>query len=112
MNKITCISADIFKWSLGDCSNNGISSRFTEVLVPVDGGYIEVDLDNPPENLVKVIRRNIFGREYVHVTPWTLAESGMATMHGGTFVHSSDSRFNETIDNGHYPVALHDRVER
>lgn len=109
MNMIKCITAYIYRSGHGDCSNGGISSRYDEVLVPVEDGYIDVDTDNPPENLVRIVRRNIYGCEYVHVEPWNC--EGRIVMSGGTFVYSSDSRFIETINNGDYPVSLHDRCE-
>lgn len=108
-NCIRCVRAEIFRWKLGDCSNGGISSRFDDVLIPCKNGPVDVDLDNPPENLVKVVRRKLFGREYVHLEPYN--DKGKWWMAGGTYVHSCDARFGEIINNGGYPVGLHDRTE-
>lgn len=109
MNTIKCIRAEIYKNENRDFSNGGLSSKFDTVLIPVKDGCIDVDRDNPPENLVRIVRRNIFGREYVHVEPW--GKENETVMAGGTFVYTCDSRFNETINNGGYPVSLHDRQE-
>lgn len=54
---IKCISLDIYEdKQIGNCSNDGISNRFNDVLIPCEDGYITVDLDNPPENLCKVVK--------------------------------------------------------
>lgn len=108
-NMIRCIPAQVFKCSYGDASNGGISTRNTEVLIPSVDGNLFVDMDDPPENLCLVVRRNIRGREFVHLVPNAL--KGRSCMNGGTFVYSSDARFEEAIRNGGYPVSLHDRVE-
>lgn len=104
-----CIQAYIYKHDGEDFSNGGISSRFNTVLVPVKGGHLDVSLDNPPPNFVRIVRRNLFGREYVHLEPHDLKDR--CCMAGGTFVDTSDSRFSDTIKNGGYPVSLHDRTE-
>ena len=92
---------------IGNCSNNGISSRYKEVLLICDEGFIKIDEDNPPENLVKLVTRNLFGREYKHIEP-VAAASGAGWMAGGSLVYSSDSRFRSMSE---YPLSLHDRQE-
>lgn len=108
MAKIKCIEVEIYKDRFGDSSNGGISMAYDSILIPHKDGYITVDADNPPENLCRVVRRRLFGCEYVHIQPVSL---GGTAMFGGCFVYSSDSRFAEAVRNGGYPVALHDRVE-
>lgn len=106
------LRAEIFRWSLGDCSRNGISSRVQTVTIVSDdpnaeGQVFEPDADAPA---VRVVRRKVFPgeNEYVHLVP---VEAGKEwTMHGGTYVYSSDSRFFELVG-VRYPVALHDRIE-
>lgn len=113
MNKIRVLSCNIYRDSGkgGDCSNHGISSRFNDVLIPCDDGYLEVDLDNPPENLCKVVKRNLGFTEYVHIEPYRSTDIGnVGWMHGGCLVHSSDSRFSRAVGI-EYPVCLHDRQE-
>lgn len=90
---------------IGNCSNHGISERFNEILLICDEGYVDVKGDE--ENLCKVVRRNLFGREYLHVEP-VKAPTGVGYMSGGTFVYSSDARFNRISE---YPLSLHDRCE-
>ena len=115
--------AEVFRWSLGDCSNKGITSRSNKVLV-CDGGTIEelrelqVLLRHNPKEIrlseyvetpiVRIVRREIQGRgEYVHCQP---IENDGWYMAGGTFAYTSDSRFKE-ITGVSYPISIHDRQE-
>lgn len=103
------LSCEIFRWSLGDCSNNGISSRHKEILLICDDGPIEVDEKNPPDNLCKVVLRDLGFTKHVCIEPYAEAK-GAGWMFGGTIIDTSDSRFRRAtgID---YPVHLHDRDE-
>ena len=89
----------------GNCSNHGISERFYDVLLLCDDGYIDVDLENPPENLCEYVHRSLGGKECDYVRPYKEA-AGVGWMYGGSIVYSSDSRFP-----GSHPVCLHDRDE-
>lgn len=100
-----CLPVNIYKHQNSDCSNGGISSRYDEILLICDDGFIEVDENNPPENLCKVVKRHLFWRDYYHVEPVAKAE-GAGWMYGGCIVCTSDSRFR--FD---YPLKLHDRTE-
>ena len=103
---VNAISVSVFKNPLyKGCANGGISERYDDVLLICEDGPLKVDLDNPPENLCKVVERNIGGRVYRHVEP-VENPTGLGWMAGGTFVSSSDSRFP-----GDYPLSLHDRQE-
>ena len=42
-----------------DCTNGGISSKYEQLLLVCDKGYVTIDEENPPENLVKVVTRNL-----------------------------------------------------
>jgi hypothetical protein len=105
--KATALRAEIFKHMSGDCSNHGISSRFTDILILCDHGNEIIDMDNPPENLCKVVTRTLWGREYKHVEPMA-RPTGVGWMSGGCVVYSCDSRFGELTQ---YPLVLHDRQE-
>lgn len=98
---------EIFKSHLGDCSNGGISSRYREILLICPEGHVEVDENNPPENLCKLVERNIFGEIYRHVEPVAKA-NGVGWMASGAIVYTCDSRFR---DMSPYPLVLHDRTE-
>ena len=93
---------------LGDCSNGGISSRYNEVLLLCEEGFIDVDRDNPPDNLCKVVTRDLGFTVHTHIEPVAKAK-GVGWMAGGTLVYSCDSRFHRMC--GDYALSLHDRTE-
>lgn len=100
-----------------DTTNGGISSRYNRLLLICDNGFIEVDENNPPENLVKLVVREFpdmhFGFETVyHVEPVARPDSGnFGWMAGGNFVYSSDSRLSEMVDGMYGALSVHDRQE-
>lgn len=95
---------DIYKHNNSDCSNNGISANYNEVYLICEDGYIDLDENNLPNNVVRVVTRNIFGVEYKHIEPY---DNG-GYMFGGCYCASSDSRFDKISK---YPLPLHDRTE-
>ena len=100
---------NVYKCRKYDCTNGGISSRFSELLLICEDGWIEVDENNPPENLVKLVRRDMFGKVIYHIEPYE-APTELGWMFGGNYAASSDSRFNEMT--GMYcAIAIHDRQE-
>ena len=108
MNIMRALPLNIYEnKSYGNCSNNGISSRYREVLLICEEGFINIDEDNPPENLVKLVVRNLFGKEYKHIEP-VARPTGVGWMSGGSIVYSCDSRFRRLSD---YPLSFHDRQE-
>ena len=103
------LKLEIYKSKFGDCSNGGISSRFNEVLILCPDGNYEVDLENPPENLCILVKREILGEIHMHVEPWAKA-NGVGWMAGGCVVDTPDSRWSRLKGN-YYPLKLHDRME-
>lgn len=106
--KIKCIKAEIFGCKFGDCSNDGITNRFTDVYIPHDEGCYTIDTDEAPENLVILETKNFFGKNYIRFVPYHIMNSGKLYMMGGKFAYSCDSRFRDLSD---YPIPIHDRVE-
>ena len=101
------IRASIFKDRSGDCSNGGISSKFDEILIPCETGWIDVDETNPPENLCKIVTRDLGFIVYKYCEPYAAVDKGnVGWMFGGTLIYSSDSRFESD-----YPLRLNDRQE-
>lgn len=105
--KVKAIRASIYKnGSYVGCANGGISERYDDVYVVCDDGNYEFDVDNLPENLVKIVTRHLFGKEYKHAEPYASTDKGcVGWMAGGSIVYTSDSRF------GAGPLCLHDRQE-
>lgn len=89
------------------CSNNGVSEKFDKLLLIHDEGFIDIDENDIPENVVKVITRNIMGKEYKHIEPYH-KPIGVGWMFGGSYASTSDSRFYKISQ---YPLAIHDRQE-
>ena len=87
------------------CSNHGISEKFDRLLLICEDGNIIVDENDIPENLVKMVTRQIFGKEHKHIEPYRAA-TGRGWMAGGAFAYTSDSRFPHK-----YPLSIHDRQE-
>ena len=93
----------------GDCTNGGITSRYDELLLVCKEGFVKVDEDNLPENLVKVVTRTIGGREYKHIEPVAKTSKGcVGWMSGGNLAYTCDSRFRRLSE---YPLCVHDRQE-
>lgn len=103
------LRCEIYKHGKGDCSNNGISARYNEVLVVCPDGPYEIDENNLPENLCKVVIRDLGFAIHTHIEPWAEAK-GAGWMSGGTIIDSCDSRFSR-ITGVDYPVQFHDRDE-
>ena len=95
---------------IGNCSNNGISSRHDSVLVVMDNPRAQIFEEDPKRPTVKIVRRNIFGKEYIHAEPVNQPKEGnIGWIMGGCFITTSDSRFSNLVSP--YPVPLHDRQE-
>lgn len=106
--KVRALSCGIFQDKvIGNCSNDGISNRFNSVYVICPDGNHEIDLDNPPENLVIYEEKDFGFTVHRRFKPYNTG--GRWNMFGGTFVYTSDGRFRETF--GDYPIPLHDRYE-
>lgn len=102
---VKCLPVDIYTSKDGvNCSNKGISTRFNQVLLIHDEGFISVDMDNPPENLCKAVEMRFPFGVYTHVEP-VKKPDGLGWMNGGCIVYTPDSRF------GYTPLMLFDRQE-
>ena len=107
MRNVKALPVYVFKSVFGDSSNGGITSRFNEILVINDSGYVTVDLDNPPDNLCIYVERVLFGEECDYIEPFAKTDDGcVGWMYGGCIADTSDSRFQ-----GRHPVKIHDRQE-
>lgn len=100
---------NVYKSNHGDCSNGGITSKYSELLLIHDRGYIDIDENNLPENLVKIVTRRLFGKTYMHIEPVKPVSDGcIGYMAGGAIGYSCDGRFSELSE---YPLNIHDRQE-
>ena len=87
------------------CAAGGISERFDELLIEHERGGIEIKGDEA--NLVKVVHRNLFGRDVWHLAP---VDDAGQYMFGGSYAGTSDSRFGE-LHGVYGALAIHDRRE-
>lgn len=101
------LPAYIYRTDRVDCSAGGISSRYDRVIVvgPNVPPVFAVTDDSPA---VEVGTVTFLGRTSYHLRP--AGESGKRYMFGGTFIHSTDSRFRALFPFGG-AVAFHDRHE-
>lgn len=93
----------IYKNKGKDYSNGGISSRYDEILLECEDGF--VDVTGEEENLCRLDSVRYGEHTHYHVRP-VADPTAIGWMAGGTVVFSSDSRFPFA-----YPLSLHDRQE-
>lgn len=99
------ISINVYRTNGSDCTNNGISKFWDTLLLECDEGYINLDENNLPENLVKLSSITFGGKTHYYLEPVKPAE-GVGYMFGGNIAYTSDSRFPFE-----YPLNIHDRDE-
>lgn len=93
--------------SSGDCTNGGVTSTNSSVILVPEGAVAPKDATLP---VLKVVRRNIGGVDYLHAEPITpCPENHIGYMAGENFVYSSDARYQEWVCQ--YPISVHDRTE-
>jgi hypothetical protein len=108
----------IYQWSLGNCSNNGLSSRLTAVTAhykrereyPMDAKALTVQeaeaaCENLPDDDVVIVEDISCGDQRIRAIPVKLMREKKWTMFGGTFIWTGDSRGFK------HPIKLHDRYE-
>lgn len=123
------LNVNVFRDSLGDCTNGGVSSKVDRLcVVNIDGTAVPSPDCSPvileshgrgivrlvpavPAELPDVVR---LGVDYYKNGAW--ARDGRWLMFGGNYAATSDSRFTEAAERllGHRwygAVAIHDRYE-
>lgn len=110
------LSVNIYKFPLGECTNNGASSRHT-TMVAFDGDLEEIRqyVENKqidPDKCLYLVRRELWGENHFYFTPLEFAlnnPNGNVCM-GGNYCCTSDSRWREMVGDS-YPRPIHDRFE-
>ena len=90
---------EIYSYRDADAFSPMRHARKVTIIDPAVPAMYEPTEDAPA---VRIVRRNLFGREYIHAEPYAPGTYSA----GGRFIYSCDSRFRE-INN--YPISLHDR---
>lgn len=96
----------VYKNGNADCSNGGISSMCSTVVLMGKG---IPQLTEADEKTPAVLLKGDTERGYVHAVPCTRSGKeyeGVWFMFGGSFIYTTDSRFPSR-----YPIPLHDRSE-
>jgi len=98
--------------SLGDCTNNGLSSKVTHAYLvwdvdPIDEVKLLEDFyQEKGEDFFVIKERFLFGEYSQIAVPYSIYKTGRHSMMGGNFLYTSDSRFPSDA-----PIAIHDRIE-
>jgi len=104
------LSVSLYKNAeFGECSNGGISSTCNScIIVSDDFDIVELFEATEESPAVVIVKRE--GRPFQDIiaVPRDIFESKKHYMFGGSFIYSSDSRFN---DISKQPIKLFDRVE-
>lgn len=108
------MSLYVFRHPLGDCTNNGASSRYNTIYVVRDGIKEEDVLRHCRENkefpdrFFKVTKVMVGDTEYRRLEP--VIDGGNWYMAGGNYAMTCDSRYSE-FTGLDYPISIHDRKE-
>jgi hypothetical protein len=106
------VSVEIFKWRLGDGTNNGLTANANQVYLIDDLKELET-IPATAEVLIIKNKRSPWNREevYKYAEPIERPAPGCnGWMMGGNFVYTPDSRFREFFNL--YPIPVHDRQEK
>ncbi len=119
------LRVEVFRWSIADASNRGVSKRCNTLLVvPPTFTVEDIDtLDEPTQTAIRgpgQVERGSFPPQRLGLVRLEYHSGGLVlrplrpedgadrhTMMGGNFGHTSDSRWP-----CRYPLPIHDRVER
>lgn len=110
------LNVTIYRFALGDCTNNGVSSRHNS-MVAFDGDLEEIrqyaeskkiDVDK----CLYLVRRELWGENHFYFTPleFALNEPNGVVCMGGNYCCTSDSRWSEMVGDSN-PRPIHDRFE-
>ncbi len=110
---IHCLPVEVYRFPIGDCTNNGVSSRFDTLLVACSEGNRFFDPEKEiPINFCMVR----WFRGIAQLVPATVTEDGSVIerpgwwMRSGNIADSCDSRWSE-LTGLPYPIHIHDRKE-
>jgi len=97
------LTVNVYRAKGYGCTNGVTSTHDIVLLVGKDVPEVS-EGDGVFLPILKLVKRNIFGREHIHAEPLEVPQGNR--MFGGNFIYTSDSRFPSQ-----YPIPVHDRVE-
>ncbi len=107
-------NAYILRSTLGDCTNNGVTSRQKDIYLFSGGTTEEIQAYADDHHIayelcfqIEVIRKGQ-SNEYRRAVP--AFTRGKWWMSGGNYAYSCDSRYRE-VTGIPYPISVHDRTE-
>ena len=107
------LSVMVYRTGTTDCTNGGVTRPGTHldfaVFDKAIGGNLSLEKysDRAQSVCLRLVRRTIGAREYIHAEPMGSENQG-APMFGGNFIYTTDSRFRNVCP---YPIPVHDRFE-
>jgi len=93
----------VLRNSLGDCTNNGLTSKEDNIILHYGEG---IDVEMIPDDELILIERTLWGKPSNYAVPAGIYKSGRHSMAGGNWIYTSDSRFPSDA-----PISVHDRLE-
>lgn len=100
------ILTHVLRSSLGDCTNNGLSSKEDSIVLVGEGIREQWETENRKDYLV-LEKVSFRGETILKAVPASLKDSGKMYMFGGNYCVCSKSNGNITD----HPIKIHDRVE-
>jgi hypothetical protein len=104
----------------GDCSNNGVTARFTDLTIVAvidDKERFTPAVTEAAKKFVAkdpaatfYVKRFLYGKDQNYLIPAEILAAGKWPMFGGNFAHTSNGIFHE-IDASGDALHVHDRVE-
>lgn len=112
------LSVSVYRTGSTDCTNGGVTRPGTKLHIVlfdelIDRGnmILEECAARPQFVCLRLVRRRIGGRDYVHAEDMFMSRHGGRTgapMFGGNFIYTTDSRLRDICP---YPIPVHDRFE-
>lgn len=107
MKKYKGLTAKVLKSKGIDCTLNGVSSKYDEFIVIGEGIPERHEGNEDNSNVLKIVKRKLFGSDYLHAEPLNKPSNTVGAMFGGNYIDVVGSMFNGIK----YPIAIHDRFE-
>ena len=88
-------------------TNGGQSDMYDELILVGEGIPENTQGNEDNQNVLKLVKRTIFGREHIHAEPVNKKQGLVGSMFGGNYLKCVGSMYGDIK----YPIAIHDRYE-
>ena len=101
---------------LGDCTNNGVTSRHSRMILFSQCTKEEalkhcIESGINVDSALYLNMRELWGEDHPFAEPLIKPSNKVGPMFGGNFVYTSDSRLYNFGGKYHLPIPVHDRFE-